>query len=53
MNLKKGFDKALKNMKPGDEAFRISFKFPRPGWDQRLADFNTFQIYKHGVVTPG
>ena len=28
--------------KPGDEAFRVSFKFPRRGWDQRLADFNRF-----------
>ena len=28
--------------KPGDKAFRVSFKFPRPGWDQRLADFNRF-----------
>ena len=28
--------------KPGEEAFLISFKFPRWGWDQRLADFNRF-----------
>ena len=28
--------------RPGDEAFRVSFKFPRRGWDQRLADFNRF-----------
>ena len=28
--------------KPGDEEFRVSFKFLRCGWDQRLADFNTF-----------
>ena len=27
---------------PGDEGFRASFKFPRHGWDQRLADFNRF-----------
>ena len=27
---------------PGDEAFRVSFKFPRRGWDQGLAEFNTF-----------
>ena len=24
----------------GDEAFRVSFKFPRRRWDQRLVDFN-------------
>ena len=28
--------------KPGDEAFRVSFKFPWRGWDQSLADFNRF-----------
>ena len=28
--------------KPGDEAFRVSFKFPRRGWGQILADFNRF-----------
>ena len=28
--------------RPGDEAFRVSFKFPRGRWDQRLADFNRF-----------
>ena len=28
--------------KPGDEAFWLSFKFLRRGWDQRLADFNRF-----------
>ena len=28
--------------KPGDEAFRVSFKFPWCGWDQGLADFNRF-----------
>ena len=28
--------------KPGDEEFRVSFKFLRCGWDQRLADFNRF-----------
>ena len=28
--------------KPGDEAFRVSFKFLRRGWDHRLADFNRF-----------
>ena len=26
--------------KPGDEAFRGSFKFPRRGWDQILPDLN-------------
>ena len=31
--------KTLKK-KPGDETFRVSFKFPRRGGDQRLADFN-------------
>ena len=30
--------------RPGDEAFRVFFKFPRGGWDQRLADFNRFSI---------
>ena len=25
-----------------DEAFRVSFKFPKCGWDQRIADFNRF-----------
>ena len=34
-------NKILRN-KPGDEAFRVSLKFPRRGWDQRLADFNRF-----------
>ena len=38
--------------RPGDEAFRVSFKFPRCGWDQRIADFNRFSSLKHGVVTP-
>ena len=28
--------------KPRDEVFRVSFKFPRCRWDQRLADFNRF-----------
>ena len=28
--------------KPDDEAFQVSFKFPRRGWDQSLANFNTF-----------
>ena len=29
--------------KPGDEAFRVSYKFPRRGWDQRYSvDFNRF-----------
>ena len=28
--------------KPGDEAFRVSFKFLRRGWYQRLTDFNRF-----------
>ena len=28
--------------KLGDEEFRVSFKFLRCGWDQRLADFNRF-----------
>ena len=28
--------------KPSDEAFRVSFKLPRHGWYQRLADFNRF-----------
>ena len=32
--------------KPGDEAFRVSFKFPRRGWDQRLVDFNRFPNIK-------
>ena len=26
--------------RPGGEAFRVSFKFSRHGWDERLADFN-------------
>ena len=38
--------------KPGDEAFRASFKFLSGGWDQRLADFNRFSQSKHGIVTP-
>ena len=38
--------------KPGDEAFRALFKFPRRGWHQRLADFNRFSQEKHAVVTP-
>ena len=38
--------------KPVDEAFRASFKFPRRGWDQRLADFDRSLQQKHGVVTP-
>ena len=29
-------------IKPGDEAFRVSFKFLRHGWNQRLANFNRF-----------
>ena len=28
--------------RPGEEAFRVSFKFPRRGWEQRLANFNGF-----------
>ena len=29
--------------KPGDKAFRVSYKFPRRGWDQRYSiDFNRF-----------
>ena len=28
--------------KPGNEALRVLFKFPRRGWGQRLADFNRF-----------
>ena len=28
--------------KPGDKAFRVSFKFSTHGLDQRLADFNRF-----------
>ena len=28
--------------KPGDEALQVSIKFPRRGWDKRLADFNKF-----------
>ena len=28
--------------KPGDEAFRLSFKLSRRGEDQRIADFNRF-----------
>ena len=28
--------------KPGDKAFLVSFNFPMSGWDQRIADFNTF-----------
>ena len=47
--------------KSGDEAFRVSFKFPKYGWDQRLADFNRFSsietpscyyclvLYLHGL----
>ena len=30
--------------KPSDEAFRVSVKFPRRGWDQRLADLNSIII---------
>ena len=26
----------------GNEAFQVSFKFPKCRWDQRLADFNRF-----------
>ena len=49
--------------KPGDEAFRVSFKFPRRGWDQRLANFNRFSsvgtwscysclvLYLHDITT--
>ena len=37
---------------PSDEAFRVSFKFPRCEWDQRLADFNRFLNIETGVVTP-
>ena len=37
--------------KPGDEALRVLFKFPRRVWDQRLADFNRFWQWKHEVVT--
>ena len=29
-------------LRSGEEAFRVSFKFPRRGWDQRLANFNRF-----------
>ena len=28
--------------KPGDKVIRVSFKFPRRGWDQRLVHFNRF-----------
>ena len=28
--------------KPGDEAFQVSFKFPRREWNQRLVDSNRF-----------
>ena len=28
--------------RPGNESFRVLFKFSRSGWDQRLADFNRF-----------
>ena len=50
--------------KPGDEAFWVSFKFPRRGWDQRLIDFNGFPsietrscyfclvLYLHGSSHP-
>ena len=50
--------------KPGDEAFRVSFKFPRRGWDQSLSDFNIFSsvetlsgyscllLYLHDVKEP-
>ena len=37
---------------PGDKVFWALFKFPRRGWDQRLADFNRSLQQKHGVVTP-
>ena len=33
--------KVLKK-KPADEAFQVSFKLPRRGWDQWLAEFNRF-----------
>ena len=28
--------------KPGNDAFQVSFKFSRRGWDQRQTDFNRF-----------
>ena len=48
--------------KPGDEALRISFKFPRRKGNQRLANFNRFSsietrscycclvLYLHGLI---
>ena len=48
--------------RPGDEASRVLFKFPRHAWDQRLADFNRFSsaetpscysclvLYLHDVI---
>ena len=30
--------------KPGDEMFRVLFKFPRLGWDERPAYFNRFSF---------
>ena len=37
--------------KPGDEAFQVSFKFPRRGWDQRLADFMELLLL-FSITTP-
>ena len=34
-----------------NEAFQVSFKFPKCRWDQRLADFNRFSQQKQEVVT--
>ena len=36
------FENKILRKKPGDEAFRVSLKFPRRGWDQRLANLNRF-----------
>ena len=39
-------------MKPGDEAFWVSFKFPRCDEMKDLPISIDFQTWKHGVVTP-
>ena len=39
----------------GDEVFRVLFKFPRRGWDQRLADFknrNTELWLLFSIISP-
>ena len=36
------FENKILRKKSGDEAFRVSLKFPRCGWDQRLANLNRF-----------